>query len=314
MTDLTEPEPGSLAPIPADAAEPGLAAPEASPGGGPPPVPPAAKPVPPASAPAAAEPGSPGSAPAPVEPAAAAARPAVPSAPRRGWRLTVLVTLIVLGLVGVAGGGIALAREMTRAATKAEVAAALSEEIATRWQRLPAGTIFPSTITYQNAEGHNATATLVGIAPRSTCRATLGVSGEQAIRSLDCTTMLRATYTGGNGALAATVGIGVLPSASAAGKALSDLEPMHPAAGLDAVPYSGTIAGTFTNPARASSGVQIAGPYIFLYTAGYTDGMPGAAAAASSEPASLGTGILTVLEKTLTSHHGNPCAMKDISC
>jgi hypothetical protein len=287
MTDLTEPEPGSLAPIPADAAQPGLAAaPEVS-----------------------LDEGL-----TPAAPAADLAAPAIPAGRRRGRRLTVLITLIVVGLVAVAGGGVALAKEMTRSATKAEVAAALSEEIATRWQRLPAGTIFPSTITYQNAEGSNATATLVGIAPRSSCRATLEPAGEQAIRSLGCATMLRATYTGGNGALAATVGIAVLPSVPAANKALSDLEPMDPASGLDALPYSGTIAATFTNAARASSGVQIAGPYIFLYTAGFTDGMPGVAAAASSEPASLGTGILTVLEKTLTSHRGSPCAMKDISC
>lgn len=296
MTDLTEPEPGSLTPIPADAAQPGLAAGAET------------SPAAPAADPTAAA----------AELPAPAAQPAAPVAsssdPHRRRRLSVLITLIVVGLVAVAGGGVALAKEMTRSATKAEVAAALSEEIATRWQRLPAGTIFPSTITYQNAEGNDATATLVGIAPRSTCPATLEPAGEQAIRSLGCTTMLRATYTGGNGALAATVGVAVLPSVSAANKALSDLEPMQPASGLDALPYSGTIAGTFTNAARASSGVQISGPYIFLYTAGYTDGMPGAAAAASSEPASLGTGILAVLEKTLTSHHGNACVMKDISC
>jgi hypothetical protein len=234
---------------------------------------------------------------------------------RRTRRLVALITTIVLGLAGVLGGGLALHHEVTRGATKSEVATALAAEIGSRWERLPAGTIFPATISYSAVAGNTATATLVGIAPPATCQAALEPAALLSIRSLHCTTMLRATYVSGGGALAATVGIGVMPSAAAAEKAQGLLPTKPPGSGLYAVRYAGTIASTFTNLARGSAGVQFAGPYVFLYTAGYTDGQPGSAVAAdhSGELAALGTGILRALEKTLTSH-GSPCSMRDISC
>jgi hypothetical protein len=58
-------------------------------------------------------------------------------------RTGAIVVLVLAGLAGLAGGGIPLYAELTRHATGAEVAAAGRAEIATRWQRLPAGSIFP---------------------------------------------------------------------------------------------------------------------------------------------------------------------------
>jgi hypothetical protein len=241
----------------------------------------------------------------PVEPPASRGR-------RRGVRTVAIVTLVAAGLVGVAGGGTALAREMTRKATKGEAAAALQQEIATRWQRLPAGKIFPATVSYRNAQGDNTTATLVGIAPAATCQASLEPSALQQIQSLGCTTMLRATYTDAAGTLAATVGIGVMPSPGAAGLAQSDLSAISSST-LYAVSFSGTLAAGFGNPERGASGAQVVGAYLFVYTAGYTDGMPGAAAGADAELPVLGFGILDALETNLTSHP-SPCTMKDIHC
>jgi hypothetical protein len=233
--------------------------------------------------------------------------------PRRA-RLIALITLVVLGLAGALGGGFALHRELTRGATKAEVAAALATEIGSRWERLPAGTIFPATISYPGAAGNTTTATLVGIAPITTCRAALEPAALAQIRSAGCTTMLRATYVSAGGAIAATVGIGVLPSAAAAEKAEGELA-LQPGTGLYTLPYAGTITSSFTGAARGAAGVQFAGPYLFLYTAGYTDGQPGSTIVAgdTGELGALGTGILSVLEKTMTSH-GKPCSMRDISC
>jgi hypothetical protein len=225
-----------------------------------------------------------------------------------------LVTLVVLGLAGVLGGGLALRRELTRGATKAEVAAALAAEIGSRWERLPAGMIFPKTISYPDVAGNTMTATLAGIAPRTTCKAALEPAALAQLRSLHCSTMLRATYLSAGGAIAATVGIGVLPSAAAAEKAQSELT-LQPGSGLYALPYAGTMANSFTDAARAAAGVQLAGPYLFLFTAGYTDGQPGSTIVAgdSGELGALGAGILGVLMKTLTSH-GPPCSTRDISC
>jgi hypothetical protein len=60
-------------------------------------------------------------------------------------RLTVL-GLIVMGLAGVGGGGWLVYSELARPATHAEVAAAARAEIASRWERLAAGQIFPANI------------------------------------------------------------------------------------------------------------------------------------------------------------------------
>jgi hypothetical protein len=238
---------------------------------------------------------------------------------RRTRRLTALVALFVLGATAVVAGGIGLRHELTRGATNAEVAVALAAEISSRWERLPAGTIFPATISYQDVAGNTATATLVGIAPQASCQAALEPAAAQELRRLHCSAMLRATYVSAGGAVAATVGIGVLRSAAAASQAERSLLPVSPGSALNTVPYSGTIAAGFTNVARAAAGVRVAGPYLFLYTAGYTDSEPGSAVAAgvpsggSGELQSLGVAILGVAEKALTSH-ANPCSMRDISC
>jgi hypothetical protein len=252
-------------------------------------------------------------------PAAAVETAVSADRPRRTRRLIALVTLLALGVAAVVAGGIGLRHELTRGATKAEVAAALAAEIGSRWQRVPAGTIFPATISYQDVAGNTASATLVGIAPQAACQAALEPAAALELRRLHCEAMLRATYVSAGGALAVTVGIGVLRSGDAAGQAERSLLPVSPGSALDTVQYAGTIAGGFTNAARGAAGVQVAGPYLFLYTAGYTDSEPGSAVSAgvaaggSGELQSLGVAILSAAEKTLTSH-GNPCSMRDISC
>lgn len=233
---------------------------------------------------------------------------------RRAVRLLSLVLLTVLGLAGVAGGALALGRELTRKATKAEATAALGTEIAARWRRLPAGKIFPAQIRYVNAQGDFTMATLVGIAPPASCRASLEPSTLRRISAFGCVTMLRATYLDASKTLAATVGIGVMTSSSAAVSAFDALPPLKPRTGLYALPFSGTVAEAFGDAQRgAAAAQQTSGPYIFLYTDGYTDGLPGNAAQANPELVLLGQGVLSVLETMLTSH-GAPCTMKDIRC
>jgi hypothetical protein len=225
-----------------------------------------------------------------------------------------VILLIVLGVAGVAGGGMGLGRELTRTATRAEMTAALSREIATRWQRLPAGEIFPATIGYTNAQSVTTTATRVGIAPPASCRAALEASALRRIRSLGCTTMLRATYADASGMLAVTVGIGVMASPAAASTAYLDLSPLAAGGGLHTVAFRGTITDAFSDSERGAAGIQqVSGPYVFLYTAGYTDGLPGAVARANPELVTLGSGILETLETVLTSH-ASTCTMRDIRC
>jgi len=224
-----------------------------------------------------------------------------------------LVALIVVGLVGVLGGGAALGRELTRKATRAEQAAALATEIASRWQRLPAGKIFPAAISYVNAQGDKTTAIRAGIVARTSCRSALEPTAVQQVDPLGCIAMLRATYTDAAGTLAVTVGIAVMSSSAAAERAQGNLRPLQAGAGLYAVPVAGTIADTFGNAERGAAGAEFGGPYLLLYTAGYTDGMPGSDAAANTELGILGVGVLGAIEPTLTAHP-SPCTMKDIKC
>ena len=236
---------------------------------------------------------------------------------RFSHRLLVLITLTVVGLVGVAGGGVGLARELTRTATPAEQAAAVQQEIATRWQRLPAGKVFPAQLTFPYtvySDVWRTAARLVGIAPPVSCAVALEPAAYQVIRGLRCVTVLRATYVDASGTTATTVGIAVFRSTNTAQTAQIALSSLAPAEGLHAVPYSGTVTGTFGDPSRGEFGTAIAGPYLLLYTAGFTDGIPGPLAATDTyEPYDLGTGVLAVLARVLTAH-GSPCRMKDIRC
>ncbi len=241
--------------------------------------------------------------------------PAGAPAPRRRRRrgLVAVIALIVLGLVGVLGGGAALGKELTRKATRAEQAAALAAEIASRWQRLPAGKIFPATVTYFNSEGDHATAALAGIVPETSCRQALEPAAFQRIHALSCAVMLRASYLDAAGTQAATVGIAVMASPAAAQRIQSGLDPMKAGSGLYAVPVGGTLADTFGNAQRGADGAEIAGPYLMLFTAGYADGIPGSDVTSNDELVALGSGVLAAVQKNLTSHT-SPCEMKDIKC
>src|SRR5580704_19110504 len=165
-------------------------------------------------------------------PESESAVPAGTTAPRRRRRggLVAVIALIVLGLVGVLGGGAALGKELTRKATKAEQAAALAAEIASRWQRLPAGKIFPATISYVTADGYKATATRAAIAPQTSCQHALEPTTFRVLHALGCVAMLRATYVDAAGTQAATVGIAVMSSPAVAVRAEGDLSPLLPGA------------------------------------------------------------------------------------
>jgi hypothetical protein len=255
--------------------------------------------------------------PAPVVPLPAdqvGVAPAPPAAPRRRrGGLVLIVAFIIVGLAGVLGGGALLAKELTRKATHAEQAAALAKEIASRWQRLPAGKIFPTTVSYTNGDNVHSTATRVGIVPSASCKSALEPSAFQQIRPYGCAEILRATYVDAAGTQAVTVGIAVFPSAQAAEKAQGALEAANVAGGLYAVPIAGTITDTFGNAQRGTGDAQFAGAYVVLYTAGYTDGMPGSVASTNDELGYLGQGALSTLEPILTTHT-SPCTMKDIKC
>jgi hypothetical protein len=236
------------------------------------------------------------------------------SSQRRPPRQALFVALIALGAVLIIGGATALVMELTRPPSAAEAAAALQREIATRWERLPAGKIFPAAIRYQDSDGNSMVAHLVGIAPPASCRAALEPAGYELVRGLGCATILRATYVDASGALATTVGVAVLRSPVEARRAANIAPSLVPSDGLHAVRFGGTVADQFGDAARGADGGVAGGPYFFLYTTGFTDGQPSTAAAQRrADLESFGAGVDAALRVVLTGH-GKPCAMKDITC
>ena len=103
----------------------------------------------------------------PVVPPAA---PAAGGTRRSRLRTVALILFVVAGLAGLGGGGSLLAVVLTRPPASAEIAAAGRAEIASRWQRLPAGKIFPATIGYLTSDGLDTAASRVGIASITSCQ------------------------------------------------------------------------------------------------------------------------------------------------
>jgi hypothetical protein len=249
----------------------------------------------------------------PLTPAPVAAPPAAPPARvrRPRWRTPVLIVLVLAGVAGLAAGGFGLHKELTRRATAAEAAAAGRAEIATRWQRLPAGRLFPATISYLSAGKQQTTAVRVGIAPATSCTAALDPAAEAIFHG--CRTMLRATYSDKSGSLAVTVGIAVMRSTAAAQSAVSNLtiQPGH--AGVRAVSFPGTLVSGYGDAQRGWFHVATGnGPYAFFYAAGFADGRHGSDNL-TSEPQRLGSGVLSRLIAILTGG-GTPCSRADIRC
>jgi hypothetical protein len=242
--------------------------------------------------------------------------PAVPAKPpRRLARIVVLALLVALGLAGVGGGGAALARELTRPATKAEQAAALQEEIGSRWQRLPAGKIFTPTLGYSTSDfGVNMTATLVGIAPPASCATALDPALATVLRRYGCVTVIRATYLDYSGTQAATVGLVVMSSVGAAYAVTSNSELLPDNAGVRTFSLRGTLADQFGDAQRRYfSPISNIGTYVFLAAAGYTDARVSGSPNSTPSLIDLGTGVISSLQTVITAH-GSVCAMKDIRC
>lgn len=222
----------------------------------------------------------------------------------------VLVLFLIAGLAGLGGGGTLLITELTRPPTKAEIAAAGQKEIASRWQRLLAGQIFPASVSYVTSDGLHTTASRVGIARAISCPAGLDPQLAAVFRRYGCRAVLRATYTDTSGALAVTVGVAVLRGPAAARAAVGSAPP---GTGVRAAAFPGTRAGLFGNKQRGWFQTTSAqGPYAFLSAAGYTDGRPGASRP-DAGPTDLANGVLSRVDSILTG--GKPsCQRKDIRC
>lgn len=246
---------------------------------------------------------------APAEPPQQTVRPR-----RRAARLATAGVLIAAGLVSAGAGAVLRSHELGRPATHSEVVAAGAAELASRWERVPAGKIFPAAITFPGPDslGTNSVQ-LVGIAPAASCGAALDAQLVAALGKYGCTTVLRATYDDPSGTIAVTIGIAVMRCARAARLANSNLSLLPSSASVQVAVFPGTIASGFTNAQRAAFAYGVSGPYLFFVAGGDTDGRPGNFGSLDPGISATVTGVLLPAEAGLRPSP-DPCAATDVRC
>ena len=246
----------------------------------------------------------------------------------RGRRAVALIVL-VLGLAGLAVSAFGVATQLLpRQFSAAQQRQIENWQIASRWQQLPAGQIFPASVRYQlsnrvlqDATPLDLNALRIGIAPQSGCGADVTTSAAAAVLRRDgCRAVLRATYVDSTWSYVTTVGVAVLPSDAAARKAsLSLSQPRLTAAdnaktdrlpaGILVVRYHGSAAAMF-NYSRQISASFADGPYLVMYAAGYADSRPRVPVASDrysdAEMTSLAKGVAQLVADTLAAQPASP--------
>jgi hypothetical protein len=176
---------------------------------------------------------------------------------------------------------------MPRTFTAGQQRQIMAWEVTSRWRELPAGTIFPSSATYplpqelQDGGALTLVTRRLGIAPQATCQQATDPAAAAMLGRDGCEAMLRATYVDGTGSFLVTIGVAAFPAADQASAAeqllsasASSAQAGALAPGVRSVAFAGTLASGFTDARRQLSGSISDGPYVVLYTIGYTDGRP----------------------------------------
>ena len=251
--------------------------------------------------------------------------------PRRGarGRRAAALTALVLGVAGFVISAAGLATQLLpRQFSAAQQQQIETWEIASRWQQMAAGQIFPASIGYplsaavlQDATGLNLKALRIAIAPQSGCGPNVTTSAAAAVLRRDgCKAVLRATYVDPTWSYVMTIGVAVLPSDAAAKLASQSLyqtrltavrsaETGQLPAGIRVVRYRGTAASIFDYSRQISASFP-AGPYVVMYAAGYADGRPRVPVSSDrysdSEMTSLAQGVARSVASTLAALPASP--------
>jgi hypothetical protein len=196
-------------------------------------------------------------------------------------------------------------------------------QVSSRWQTLPAGQIFPASVSYslpaavlEDAVPLSLSALRVGIAPQQEdcAKGVTSAAAGAMLRRAGCRAVLRATYVDSTRSYAMTVGVAVLPTDAAAASANAGLAQPRLAAAGDADGAGRLIAGVsvvrFAGPAaelydyyRQIAASFTDGPYVVMYAAGYADGRPRVPVSqdkyADSEMTTMAKGVALSVAATL---------------
>jgi hypothetical protein len=236
-----------------------------------------------------------------------------PPRPARRSRAVTLV-LLVLGVAGLAVAAVGIAVQvLPRQFTATQQHEIEAWEIASRWQELTAGQIFPATVPYslsaatlQDTVPLSLDAVRVGIAPPSGCaRGVTTAAAAAVLRHSGCRAVLRATYVDATKSYVLTIGVAVLPTASAALDASQALAQTRLAAhrsghatalapGVLVVRFHGAASVLYDYSRQIAANFS-AGPYLVMYAAGYADSRPQVEVSqdpySDAEMTSLATGV-----------------------
>ena len=212
----------------------------------------------------------------------------------RGRRVAAAIALIL----GVAGFAVSLTgvavQLLPRHFTVEQQRQIQAWEVMRRWQLLPAGQIFPASVSYQlsaktlqDQDPLPLNAFRLSIAPpESDCaKAVTSAAAGAVLRKNGCQAVLRATYVDATRSFVMTVGVAVLPDSAAAASVHTKLATLRLAAarqangasllpaGVLALRYGGGGGRTYDYNRQISASFT-AGPYVVMYAAGYSDGRP----------------------------------------
>ena len=212
----------------------------------------------------------------------------------RGRRIAAAIALIL----GVAGFAVSLTgvavQLLPRHFTVEQQRQIQAWEVMRRWQLLPAGQIFPASVSYQlsaktlqDQDPLQLNAFRVSIAPpESDCaKAVTSAAAGAVLRKNGCQAVLRATYVDATRSFVMTVGVAVLPDSAAAASVHTKLATLRLAAarqangasllpaGVLVLRYGGAGGRTYDYNRQISASFT-AGPYVVMYAAGYSDGRP----------------------------------------
>ena len=250
--------------------------------------------------------------------------------PGRGRRAAAILALI-LGLVGFAASmtGVAI-QLLPRQFTASQQRQIEAWEVMRRWQTMPAGQIFPASVSYplsaqvlQDA-ALNLDALRVSIAPQvSDCaKAVTSTAAGAVLRRNGCEAVLRATYIDATRSYVMTVGVAVLPTASAAvsvGSGLSQArlataardaaDAARLSAGVLVVRFRGAAARLYDYNRQISASFT-AGPYVVMYAAGYADSRPRVPVThdtySDAEMTSMAAGVAHSIANVLAANPAHP--------
>ncbi|MEV5568664.1 hypothetical protein AB0L06_01330 [Spirillospora sp. NPDC052269] len=201
-----------------------------------------------------------------------------PVQPKNRRRPRAAITLLlVFGLLALAGGGGAIAYQLVRKPTAAEIDKAGTRELATRWQRIPAADLFPERVRFAKEDDPSGTLAQVhrvGIAAPGTCAAAVDEPTAAILTKHGCRTVLRATYLDPSGTRALAVGVAVFPDSGSSDDAATGLAGLTggkgaSGAGLRVATFPGTAVERFDDASRQSlKSMTNHTPYLFLRAEG----------------------------------------------